>query len=502
MCSRIFYPRSSKDFTNQLLEGQRYRHQFGDKRLYHRYRQLLSQMIANQQAAISRLSTSWKEQIAYYRFLRNSNVEIPELIYESCRLQVSVVSGSDLLVPIDGSSIGMRLHKKHSDEWQRKLGVIDDNRTPGFYVYPSLVVDRSTGILHGLGDISVYTRPLVVGTAAEKRALRKARNPLTFDEKEGSIWSLVISNTSKRLQAARSVTYLMDQGADKYESLERIISETGHDFIVRSKENREAESVSSAGKTGRLSEILSSETWSETHIVRIRGLHHYSKSSGALVQRKEREAKLRIRYSKVILSRPAGYSSKLPVISKPLSVIEVVEDASTVPSGESPIHWRLLTTWSIDSVEKAWEVVSAYQFRWTIEQLFRVLKKEGFDVESSQLEDPDSLIKQVIMSLKASSEAMQLTLARDGKTFIPIETMFDDHQQQALKRLNARLSSETQKVKNSHAENSLAWAAWVIARLGNWSGYQSQRPPGPITMKRGLDKFYDILWAWELKDDS
>ena len=39
---------------------------------------------------------------------------------------------------------------------------------------------------------------------------------------------------------------------------------------------------------------------------------------------------------------------------------------------------------------------------------------------------------------------------------------------------------------------SLSWAVWVIARLGGWSGYASQRPSVPSTMSRGLKKFKTI----------
>ena len=37
---------------------------------------------------------------------------------------------------------------------------------------------------------------------------------------------------------------------------------------------------------------------------------------------------------------------------------------------------------------------------------------------------------------------------------------------------------------------SLAWAAWIIARLGGWNCYY--KPPGPITFRRGMAQFYPI----------
>jgi hypothetical protein len=55
-----------------------------------------------------------------------------------------------------------------------------------------------------------------------------------------------------------------------------------------------------------------------------------------------------------------------------------------------------------------------------------------------------------------------------------------------------RLQGRTALQNNPHPQHSLAWAAWAIARLGGWSGYPSEKPPGPITFLRGLEYFSTI----------
>ena len=55
------------------------------------------------------------------------------------------------------------------------------------------------------------------------------------------------------------------------------------------------------------------------------------------------------------------------------------------------------------------------------------------------------------------------------------------------------MEGRTQKLKNPYPVDSLAFATWVIARLGGWSGYRSRKPPGPITIINGLTKFHNIM---------
>ncbi|MEG3144607.1 hypothetical protein U1839_08060, partial [Sphingomonas sp. RT2P30] len=42
---------------------------------------------------------------------------------------------------------------------------------------------------------------------------------------------------------------------------------------------------------------------------------------------------------------------------------------------------------------------------------------------------------------------------------------------------------KTERQKNPHPKGSLAYAAWVCARLGGWTGYYGK--PGPVVMLNG-----------------
>ena len=69
-----------------------------------------------------------------------------------------------------------------------------------------------------------------------------------------------------------------------------------------------------------------------------------------------------------------------------------------------------------------------------------------------------------------------------------------------LVALNQNLEAQSKRLKNPHPPDSLAWAAWIIGRLGGWDGYPSSKPPGPITMKHGLEYFYAVAVGWGLKN--
>jgi hypothetical protein len=130
------------------------------------------------------------------------------------------------------------------------------------------------------------------------------------------------------------------------------------------------------------------------------------------------------------------------------------------------------------------------QLRWVIEQLFRVIKSQGLQLEDSQVASAERLVKLAAAATKAACIDIQLTQGRDGTDHMPASNVFTEPEVDTLAALGPTLAGSTERQQNSHQPLSLAWAAWIIARLGGWNCYY--KPPGPITFRRGMEQFYAI----------
>jgi len=125
-----------------------------------------------------------------------------------------------------------------------------------------------------------------------------------------------------------------------------------------------------------------------------------------------------------------------------------------------------------------------------------VLKKQGFEMEASELESGWAIRKLAVLVLNATLRILQLMHTSDEENAQSIDEVFTKQEQQCLLQIKKQQEGKTSKLSNPYKEKSLIWAKWIIARLGGWKGYKSQRAPGPITLKRGLDNFTQIYNGW------
>jgi len=103
----------------------------------------------------------------------------------------------------------------------------------------------------------------------------------------------------------------------------------------------------------------------------------------------KREAIIELRFTTCEIKCPVRVSNK----GYPPSITVTCISAKETGNVPNPISWRLLTTHSVENFEEALQVVFWYTVRWYIEQVFRLLKHQGFGIEESELESGWALRK-------------------------------------------------------------------------------------------------------------
>lgn len=202
-------------------------------------------------------------------------------------------------------------------------------------------------------------------------------------------------------------------------------------------------------------------------------------------KRTPRMAKMEVRYGKVKIAKPSSCRKEHPEFVE-VHAICAVESSETIPKGEDGVLWRILTTHEVNSLEKALEVIHWYREQRRIEELFRTLKKEGLNVEGTQLETGAGLKKLVLMALNAAIIIMQLVADRDGEAGKSADLVFSDEELECLEEVGNSLEGKTKLSKNPNEVYSLAWAAWIIGRIGGLQGYRKAGPAGPIDSEKGI----------------
>ncbi|MEL7530506.1 MAG: IS4 family transposase [Bacteroidota bacterium] len=316
-----------------------------------------------------------------------------------------------------------------------------------------------------------------------------------YTEKESYKWSLGMQHSLPIVAKAQKRTFIFDAEADIKE-LWLSLMDLPTDAIIRLGRNRNISVPKERDRTSlKLLDYLDSIPVKGTYSLNLRALkrRNYSRNKGQ--NRAARSAQMELRFGPVSLE-------SAPPHSKPLYLVEAKEAASSVPQGEDPIHWVLLTTHPVTSPQAAHQIIRWYEMRWTIEQVFRLSKRKGFKIESTELEYFDSIQKQAIATMEAAFRVMTLVLARDKEKGHPIEEGFTPSEIQCLAALNQKYQGRTQKQQNPYPPLQMSWAVWIIARLGGWKGGYGRRPPGPIIMKRGVEKFYNIFEGWSIQIDK
>jgi hypothetical protein len=401
----------------------------------------------------------------FTRFLRNDAVTAEEMAEHAAGLTGACSSGRDVVVVQDSSEISLGGRRAKANGYG-PIGKGGSLR--GLLLHAALAVDASNGGVLGLVDAKVWNRR---GVQARHRRSRMTQ------QKESQRWIDATRRAAAVLEGAASITGVSDRESDIYEHF--ALCPENMDLVVRACQNRRIET----DEEEQIDLLFS-------HVDSLSEQGRFNADIPAAPGRKERASELAVRFSRVVLRKPNHGADDLPEMVA-LTMVDVRE-RSTPPDGKR-IHWRLLTTRPVTDLAAARRIVGLYRMRWVIEEYFHTLKTGGFDVEAADISRPDVMIRFVAAIAVAGVTVIQLVKARDGTTGQSLIEAFEPDDQPVLEAVSIRLEGKTARQKNPYPKTSLAFAAWVIARLGGWNGYYGK--PGPKTMRLGLEAFQRIKYG-------
>jgi len=416
-------------------------------------------MVARQTVCLKRLGGDRAGELQIGRFLASHVVTAAKIIAGWSAKTGAAAAGRHVLSIDDTTEIMFST----TPQRRRGLGPIKKGNAYGVLAHVMIAVDAADGACLGLVGGEIWNRPGVNPIPHRDRPL---------EERESMRWLNAAEQAKQVLEPAAMVTVVDDRESDIFAKWARVPEPGVHMLTRAMKDRRLVKGDMLFAKAAKFP------------LAGRRKVDLPARAPGC----PKRTAVVALRYGEVKICRPEHEPDRtLPKYVR-LRVVEARE--VDPPAGVEPLHWRLLTTHDIPDLAAAWQIVRWYQFRWIIEQLFRVMKSQGLQVEDSLIYTAERLIKLVALAVKAACIDIQLTQERDGKHGLPASTVFSEAEIDTVEALVPTLEGKTERQKNPHPAGSLARAGWVIARLGGWNCYY--KPPGPITHRRGMEQFHAI----------
>lgn len=449
-----------------------------DERLVKRGNRILGDLFRRSVHSIRQLTESDSDAKGFYRFLQNERVSEQDIVKNMVVNCKAACAGKHVLCIQDTTEINLSSHGGRIRK-DGHIGTTNANKDMGlgFFLHPSLVLDAQSGVPYGYSDVKVWNRPLDFSSKHEREY-----NKLPITEKESYKWIEVSKNTQKALSGVvESMVIVQDREGDIYEQF-ATVPDAMTDLLIRAKTDRRLTDGS------KLFSCLSAQPAQCTYTVPV----------PAKGSRKQRNATIEVRYKSVKITKTDS-ASKGIAPSVDLYLVEAKEAGTAV---KDSICWRLLTTIPVADAQMARLCVEWYSWRWTIEEIFRILKKEGYDIEASELEYASSVRKMSLMIMETVIKLFLMRLAyAEPETPLAPGTCFTPEELEFLEHQIVRLEGKTEKQKNPFKSKDLKRYVWALARLGGWKGYESKRHPGITTLWIGLKQFKAAMQGWSIHRD-
>ena len=434
--------------------------QLGDARRTRRLVKVGAQMLARPDGTSPEQTESWADCKALYRLMDCEEVSFEGITTPHFqRTRASGEPGQVRLILNDTTEINYGQKRR-----SRGLGPVGKNTGRGFFLHSALMRDPESEEVIGLaGQEILYRQP------GKKRGANNSRR--RDPHREPTVWGRLIDQVGAPPEGVKWL-HVCDRAADDYEVYLHAWQQQCGWVIRACRLNRII--VTEQQKTIPLEEHLAAQPVCGRQVLNI----------PATSSQPARSAKMELRHATLSLPTPsvtnAWIRKHAPGQPIPMCVVELVE--VNPPAGLQPVHWVLLTSERVETLEHARQVVRYYSQRWAIEEYHKALKtgcrvEQRYYETSHRLERVTGLLSIVAVQLLRLRQLAEQAPDRLAREVVPTEWV--DTLAQVRKRPATEMTIQ-QFVKH-------------LAGLGGHLGRKCDGRPGWITLWRGLEKLLLIL---------
>ncbi len=424
----------------------------GDVRRNERFVSIINNISNKPGSSIPLQNNDWYSTKATYEFYKNEDVSIEALKKAIAYYGSSQIEGDQVLIAHDFCQIS------YNDSSADGLGYLASTKGRGIITYNSIAISNE-----GIPLSLVYQHSFV--RKHEDVGKAKKRRETDFEDKESYNWHEGITAVNNQLGDKIQKIHIADREADIYE-LFFSAYEHNTDLLIRAKHNRKLSNKSA------LWDAVGQQPVSAKTILDI------PDKTG----RKRVDIEVEIRYHQVEILRPATSKNKYSSVS--MVAIDLRQVSAQQDWQEETLHWKLLTTLSINSAAEALQCVKWYCYRWLIERFHYVLKS-GTQIEELQLQKATSLQKAIHVYSIAAMRIMQLVYQSRQTPNINCELVLTKEQWTVLYVLTHK------KQPPSDQTPTLGDAVKWIGKLGGHLGRKSDGPPGLKAVWTGYRRLCD-----------
>lgn len=434
----------------------------GDKRLRERLLIIAATLAAKPNESIPQACGDKASAKAAYRFFDNAFVD-PEDIGQGHRLStLERCKAVELVLAAQDTTY---LDYDHHPA-TKGLGPYSTGKAQGLLMHSTLALTPERLPL-GLIDRLTWARD------PEEEGRRGKRKELPIEFKESYKWLSSLNMTNEAAQHCPNTRFINigDREADVYD-LFLVERHENVDLLVRASWNRAVDHP---------------ESYLFAHVESLPLAGTLTLNVPSRKKQPARQAKLELRYGQVSL-RPPRHRTGEKLKKVELKAIQVREvDA---PKGAEPVHWLLLTTREVQSVEDALTCVKWYSCRWSCE-LFHFTLKSGCKIEERQLREAARLERCLAVLVVVAWRLLYLTMLGRVLPEESCELVLGRSEWEAL-------CCVVERVGRPPAEPpTLRKANLMIAGLGGFLGRRGDGEPGVKRIWKGLQRLSDFTLMYE-----